>query len=251
MRANIWTSAGAALALGSLVAAGGAEAGGSIKDAPYAPISNWTGVYIGAHLGGGWGDADLRNVERGAPLVDWPDLIPGDRTSHDVDGWLGGGHIGYNHQTGPWVLGVEAAYSAANLEGKSTSGPGPFSLQDDVFKTRIDSLLLLTGRIGYAQNNWLIYGKGGYAGANVKSSVADSLGASTGSGRDTNWLNGWTLGTGVEYMLTKNWILGLEYDYVHLDGARANLGDAAGSYVWDVKVDDLHVVTGRLSYKLN
>ena len=62
-------------------------------------------------------------------------------------------------------------------------------------------------------SNNLFYVKGGYAGVNNRLSVVDAVPPSTGSGSQTQWHNGWTVGAGWEYGITQNWIVGLEYDY--------------------------------------
>ena len=71
----------------------------------------------------------------------------------------------------------------------------------------------VTGRVGYAWANNLIYAKGGYAGVHSRLAVSDTVPAFTGAGSATAWHNGWTIGAGWEYGVTQNWIVGLEYDY--------------------------------------
>src|SRR5690606_34623970 len=67
---------------------------GSIKDGPIAaaPFS-WTGFYIGANAGYGWGEI----------------------ADHEPDGWFGGGQIGFNYQVGSMVLGLEADIQGADM----------------------------------------------------------------------------------------------------------------------------------------
>src|SRR5262249_4775515 len=50
------------------------------------PFYVWTGLYVGAHVGGGWADLGV-----------------GDTAS----GFIGGGQVGYNYQINQWVFGVE------------------------------------------------------------------------------------------------------------------------------------------------
>ena len=50
----------------------------------------------------------------------------------------------------------------------------------------------------YAFGTWLPYLKGGYAGANLKSSMFDTSGDTLSN---SQWRNGWDLGAGVEYAL--------------------------------------------------
>jgi len=219
---------------------------------------DWSGFYVGAHAGYASGTSNWLNTASNAAGAFWPSLVPGDRTSHSISGALGGGQIGYNFQAGAVVYGVEFSGSAADIGGSSIAQPGPFSGQDDVFTTKISSLILASARLGYAANNWLFYAKGGYAGANVKTSAVDTTPPFTGSGFAQTWHNGWNVGAGVEYGLSPNWSVGLQYDYVRLETRSVNLGGAnffngvpAGTaiYNWDVSPGDIHAVTARIVYR--
>ncbi|WP_082905836.1 outer membrane beta-barrel protein [Bradyrhizobium centrolobii] len=110
---------------------------------------------------------------------------------------------------------MELSGSAADIKGSSISQPGPFSAQD-VFGTRITSFFLASARLGYTSDNWLFYVKGGYAGAHVKTSAVDTGPPTTGAGYDQRWHHGWNLGAGVEYGITPNWSIALQYDYIQL-----------------------------------
>jgi outer membrane immunogenic protein len=146
--------------------------------------------------------------------------------------------------------------SAANI-GATVKDPyvgPPFSGGDDVFSTKISTLLLATARIGYAWDRSLLYVKGGYAGAGVRVSVSDTVCGpgdpqDCGAGSDSNWRSGFTVGAGVEYAVTNNWIVGVEYDFARLGSASVNLGDANARYVFNDAERDVNMVLGRVSYK--
>lgn len=210
-----------------------------------APYYNWSGFYIGAHIGGGWADPSLTNLTNTTP---WGDLVPGDRVRTDNSGVLGGGQIGFNWQTGNIVFGLEASFSGAGIDGNVTS---PFGTADDQFKTSINSLFLGTGRIGYAFNNWMLYVTGGYAGADVRARVSDTVLPNVGAGSDSKWLSGYTVGAGLEYAITQNLSLGLQYNFVDLGSKTFALGDAGGIYDFRVRPDNIHVATARLNYRFN
>jgi outer membrane immunogenic protein len=77
-----------------------------------------------------------------------------------------------------------------------TAAAGVFGASD-----RIEAFGSITGRAGLAFDNFLIYGKGGFAAASNKISLtAFGLTAS-----DTRTHTGYTVGGGVEYGLTPNW----------------------------------------------
>ena len=215
-----------------------------VKARPLVPaVYNWGGCYIGGHAGAGWARNQFTNS---ANTTAFGDMLPGQGFTYNTSGFIGGGQIGCNYQANQWVFGIEGTFAGASIKGDLANGV--FGAADDVFTTKINSIATVTGRIGYAFNNWLPYIKGGYAGANVQFSVSDVV-APAGSGSQTNWHNGWTLGGGLEYGLTPNWILGVEYDYISLQSKNYNVaGAAAGVYTFDVK-PRISQLLARISYK--
>jgi len=80
---------------------------------------SWTGLYIGAHGGwatGGW-DGTLTYDPGTGPLAGVFD--PAGR-SITAEGWLGGGQIGFNVQSGAFVLGIEVDGAWTNLSDEET-----------------------------------------------------------------------------------------------------------------------------------
>jgi outer membrane immunogenic protein len=212
--------------------------------AVYVP-HDWSGLYAGANVGFGTVTGDWQNLNN---TTLFGDAVPGDSFSSRVSGISGGGQVGFNLQSGPWVYGVEAMFDAADINKPHTS---PFGAADDSFDARIRALLLGSARLGYAWQNWLGYLKGGYAAAYVRVSVSDVVAPSTGGGADSAWRSGPTIGAGFEYAMTPAFSLGVEYNYIRLDGGTYQLGDASGSYLWDVDLRDVHLVLARLNYKLS
>jgi len=208
------------------------------------PVYNWAGCYIGGHAGAGWVKSGWTNT---ASTAAFGDMAPGDSLGQTNSGFVGGGQLGCNYQVNQWVFGIEGTFSGTSITGDLTDQT--FGTLDDVFTTKINSIATVTGRIGYAFNNWLPYIKGGYAGADVKFSVSDTVGINQGSGSQTNWHNGWTLGGGLEYGLTPNWIVGIEYDYIYLNTKSYNVtGASAGVYTFDVR-PRISQLLARVSYK--
>ncbi|MFG3756817.1 outer membrane protein, partial [Klebsiella pneumoniae] len=76
-----------------------------------------------------------------------------------------GGQIGYNWQLSSWVIGLEAQFNGTSLKRTDTS---IFFPATDSLRAKVDFTTTVTGRVGYALNNWLPYIKGGYAGAQLK-----------------------------------------------------------------------------------
>ena len=213
---------------------------------PMVAIYDWTGFYVGGHIGGSWTNEEWVNT---ANTTAFGDLGLGDGFRQRETGFFGGGHVGYNWQAGNFVFGLEGS-----LDGLSTSATlanTVFGAADDVFSWRTDWMASIVGRAGIAFNNNLLYVKGGWAGVNNRLAVSDVVPASVGSGGQTQWHNGWTVGAGWEYGLTANWIIGVEYNYAAFETKSYQLNNTVvgASYAFDAKPRDIQSVVGRLSYK--
>jgi outer membrane immunogenic protein len=225
-----------------------------VKAPAAAPTFNWTGWYVGGHAGYGWARSQegmdppfLAGFYIGAPcaLIAAGGGAGGQDCAHGLQGFIGGGQTGYNWQKGNWVFGVEASFSGASVSGTETIVPGA---SPNIVETKIQSLFLATGRVGYAWDRTLIYAKGGYAGGSVKFTAAGIPGFETGT--MTSWHNGWAVGGGVEYALTPNWIVGAEYIFADLGrNSRTVVGSLGDTANLNVDVNQFQSVVGRVSYK--
>ncbi len=229
-----------------VLADGGYPMYGSLKEevlfAP--PPITWTGFYIGAHVGGGFADSDWTSRADIGNFVD-----RGDTFSHNPQGWLAGGQIGYNFQTGRFVWGIEGTISGADIDDSTHSRFGDLFLS-----TNIDTLWTVTGRLGYDWGRVLTYVKAGYAGANVELSAQDRFDEIGGFTRisDEKTHNGWTVGGGLEFLATPNIVLGLEYNFYDLgEEDHFRRFDVAEGRPFIENDVDLHTVTARVSYKFN
>jgi len=149
------------LASSALVMAGSAFAADirmPIKAQVAAPVPySWTGCYIGAQVGYGWGNKNFSDPTGTgfAPA--------GSVTRDNIRGGLAGGQIGCNYQfAGNWVVGVEGEYAWANIKGDTLADPF-FSGKNTAFSSKTDALASVTGRVGYAFDRVLLYAKGGAA----------------------------------------------------------------------------------------
>ena len=156
--------------------------------APMVQIYNWTGFYVGGHVGG---------------------AFAGDGVFAGSDSrFLGGGQIGFDYQfANNWVAGIEAQYSW--LGGGNRVLPFVPAGVATIDNRGIGSV---TGRIGYTWGPLLAYAKGGYAFVdrelNVTQFGAPVPVATTGRGKD-----GYTIGAGLEYLFAPNWSAKAEYQY--------------------------------------
>lgn len=212
-----------------------------------APASayDWSGVYVGGHFGYGGTNAGWVNVEN-LQGAGFGDSVPPDSFNHRLSGVIGGAQIGFNYQSGSWVFGLEALLAASGIKGNYTS---TFGAADDQFTTRIDTLMLGTGRFGYAWDRWLAYGKAGVAAARIRASVTDGVGPITGSGSDAAWQFRPSLGLGFEYGITRNVSFGVEYNYIRFGTRTYQLGDATGSYAWDINIRNVNLLMAKFNYR--
>lgn len=165
-----------------------------------ATVYDWSGFYIGINGGGA---SAHTSWDQTAPLV-------GGEGSHNATGGTVGGQVGYRVQSGQWVFGLEGQGNWADFTGDNTS-----ALLAQRNRTKIDSFGLITGQVGYAWNNVLVYAKGGAAVVGVKNQVfSTATGAQLGSNSDTRW--GGTVGAGLEFGFAPNWSVGVEYNHIFL-----------------------------------
>ncbi|SHH18691.1 outer membrane protein [Bradyrhizobium erythrophlei] len=241
----------AALALVTLGA--GAASAADLAPFPYAKapplayaVYDWSGFYVGGHIGGSWSNQVWTNT---ANTTLFGDLVPREGFGQHGAGVFGGAQIGYNWQASNYVAGLEGTISG--LDNSGTLSNTVFGARDDVFSWHNNWMATITGRAGITANNNLFYVKGGYAGVNSHLAVSDVVPPAIGSGSDNHWHNGWTVGAGWEYGITQNWIFGLEYDYAAFGTRAYQLGTNFGVYSFDVKPRDIQSAVARVSYKFN
>ena len=103
--------------VGALV---GAVALGAVAVAPASAQTNWSGLYFGGHGGWAWSDATWQFTN--SPYVTTGGAVPANTpVGFDLDGFIGGGQIGLQHQFGNWVLGAELSMSGGDLDQQRKS----------------------------------------------------------------------------------------------------------------------------------
>jgi outer membrane immunogenic protein len=231
---------------GAILAATPAAAAGLMSSASE-PVT-WGGFYAGGQIGGAWSDTDWRYNNANWFNTLGPEIVI---TGFDMDGsgFLGGGQAGFNYQSGVWVFGVEGSIAGTDL---NDGIPSPFFPASDRYDMDISWLATVTGRVGYAHDRWLVYGKGGWAGADVELTLFDR-GTPVRANSDS-WANGWTVGGGAEYAFGKL-SLALEYAYAELDTGGFTVacstcpgGTGGGVHVVDSD-SEIQSVTARVNYR--
>jgi outer membrane immunogenic protein len=175
---------------------------------PY--MYDWTGFYIGGNAGYGWSHNCWGNFS----------TTTGPEGCSTQAGALLGGQGGYRWQLGQIVFGVEAEGDWTSMRG---SIPSLF-LAGGTDSAKVTSVGLFTGQVGYAMNNALLYVKGGAAVTN--NSFLVSNGASQFQLTSNRW--GASVGVGLDYGITNNWIVGFEYDHLFMGNANNSFSCSAG-----------------------
>lgn len=196
---------------------------------PAGPVYNWTGLYVGGHMGGAWARNDWTSTSGLLATLTENGTFPG---AGDAQGLLGGVQVGYNVQMGALVAGLEASISAADIDGYAKCGwdGGTSSLS---CRDTINSLGLLAARLGWASGDVLVYGKAGAAWADATATLQATDSVISHSNSGTRW--GWMLGAGVEYALGGN--LSAFAEYNHIDFGTQTLGftASAGPFTADLQ----------------
>jgi outer membrane immunogenic protein len=208
-----------------------------------APAFDWSGPYVGAHIGYAWGH-EGDNLSQTLP----PAPTPADRFS--VDGVIGGIHAGYNWQTGRFVYGLEGDFDGSGIKGSAAFEQGGNNGYFGTLSLKNDWQASIRARAGYAADNWLFYVTGGVAFARVKSTLdASSRFVDDFQSSANQTLTGWTIGIGAEHPLSKNWIARAEFRYTDFGYETAQLADGFGDPVpTRVRFDDARAILG-ISYK--
>jgi outer membrane immunogenic protein len=199
------------------------------KAAPAAAVAvwDWSGYYLGGHVGYGWGH-DPRNDEFfGSKAPDFP--VIGDINSN---GWLAGFQAGHNWQVRNWVGGLEIDLSASGIKGSATS------VFTDGINTEIDKetdkfklLGSARARLGYlVWPSVLVYGTGGLGWTQLVHQFDESFNGSLSGGLSTSWHFGWVAGAGVETRLwNTNWLWRLEYLHYDFGNTGSNTSSIVSS----------------------
>lgn len=218
----------------------------AVARASWEPSRDWTGFYIGGHVGGSSAGSNWAFQQGNWWIADGTGGIPfAAQTS-----LLGGAQVGFNYQLGSIVTGIEGSWSG--LDHKTTIA-SPYYPGSDTETTKISNLVTVAGRLGVTWDRVLFYGKGGWAGGEVQLSAASDSGGPSAWNPGSRFRSGVIVGAGFEYMLTQNFILGIEYN--HIDLGRANFAAYnTGADTSLTSVDDktkLDTVVARLSYKFD
>lgn len=240
------------------------------------PVYNWTGFYVGANVGYSWGRSNTTQsfIDTATGAV-----LSASNFKFNLDGVIGGGQIGYNWQKDNWVFGLEADIQASGQKGNGNSicgggtlaalgsacAPGhlgdtrPFDVPAFPVTSGLSEKLewfgTFRGRVGPTITPTILaYVTGGLAYGEVSATNTVSginitgqqgtnnftLTPVTGSFGNRSTRVGWTVGGGVEGVVSGNWTAKIEYLYM-------DLGTISGSFVTPITAPSGAFVTSRYS----
>ena len=183
-----------------------AELRRSIAVKPVHPDNyDWTGFYIGARIDSAWSktNSSTINTVTGA----------GAAADSTMTQWHGGLQLGYDAMLpSRVVVGVAADVSSGNTTTiTATDASGTSTERTTVFDSET-----VRGRLGYAFDNLLLYGTGGWAWSSdqfIRTQLSGTLNLATAGTEEAvnKYLGGWTVGGGAAFAFAQNWNLFAEY----------------------------------------
>ena len=223
----------------------------SATAADFEPIDtryDWTGFYIGGHAG--YGDANVDGVFDRSEI---DGEFPEEATFADdlnLDGFIGGGQVGFNWQHDAFLLGLEGDFSFTDFNDKV----GDFG-NNDIIKADIDFLASLRVRAGFAADRFLVYATGGVAYASGDFKLIDDRGATPGEGsvgENSGSVNidsfGGVVGGGAEWAITDQISIRGEGLYYIFDDKTNTSDETADSDSGDfLSLEDVFVVRGGVN----
>jgi outer membrane immunogenic protein len=229
--------------------------------APPAPVYSWTGFYGGINAGYGLAEDPFSQTIASAGIVESSSIS----SRVNPNGGIFGGQFGYNYQSGHTVLGVEGDFQWSGQ--RDTAGCGLIcftglgtTATEGSAEQSIKWFGTARGRLGWADNGWLVYitGGGAWAGVDATTALSESgAGVSLAQSNTTSLTRGgWVIGAGTEVRISGPWSAKFEYLYMDLGGISDTLTitqpgfGAIGSLTTNSEIHD-HIIRAGLNYKLN
>jgi outer membrane immunogenic protein len=229
------TAALAGLAVTSSAFAADLPVRQAYRPAPMMDNYNWTGWYVGAHIGAGQQTVDSTVDVPALALAGFP------LTNGTGNGMIGGVQGGYNYQMGWAVVGIEGAFSGSDIRGEAPcfGGTNSCAAKSNWFGS-------VSGRFGgLVTDRFLAYVKGGAVWKDTDYKVVVP-GTAVATISDTRF--GYLFGIGGEYKFTQNWSGFTEYNYMDFGRDSYTTTVAGVSGTAHIK-DTVHVVMAGINYK--
>jgi len=193
---------------------------------------DWSGAYVGGLIG-------FASIEQKSTAAAVGSLSS---TADSISlGIQGGGNVQINQ----WVFGIEGDVSWVDATANVSATLGALTYNG---RSNVDWSGTITGRVGYAFDNLLLYGEGGLGLMGVE--YTGSVVGVAGSSKVSDTRTGWLLGAGLEYGLTENLTAKLEYNYIDFGSKTYNF-TLAGTAT-PIKIDSHeHLVRLGVNYKFS
>jgi outer membrane immunogenic protein len=224
------------------------------KSFPPPAVYDWTGIYLGFHVGGGilTDSVSQNGASSGA-------INLGGSGNLRPAGVIGGGQIGANYEFAPWVVGIEGSWTDSGISGStlipcSACAANSLAISQERFTSHALWFAALTGRAGYAANDWLFYAKAGGAWMHVSytedllatGTTTVASGTTVASQVISDNRSGFTVGAGIEFGLVENLSGKIEYDFYGFGSKNYNFNFTPVSVR-----SNLHTLTVGLNYRFN
>lgn len=221
----------------------------------YEPAFTWTGFYVGGQAGVAF--------NRDSGLFSTDSSFIGSSDDGEAS-FIGGGHVGYDYQINNFLIGAVADLNYIDASTASTyTLPGSttvFGAQQD-----IDYVGTVRAKLGYAADRIAVYATGGLAYGDTSNNYLGDTTAVIGGtaynvsvSEDTDDV-GYAVGAGVDYLVTQNFSIGVEYLYTDLGDSKLRVdytpiaGTGTGAFVSTDSSSDLdfHTVWAKASFRFN
>jgi high affinity Mn2+ porin len=205
---------------------------------------NWTGFYLGGHLGYAWGTSNWTASAGGAPLAAGSlNMAQGLDSFKESGSVLEGLQAGYNYTlANRLVIGAEADVSFPSypnpITGLGIGGSSALLHGTESYSENVLSSGTLRARIGYAPGNWLLYGTGGLAWTYDQFALSQASGASDSKNM---WRLGWAAGAGLEVPVAPHWTARLEYMFTEYGHSGVTFSSAGQRFNSDLSLQEVRV----------
>jgi outer membrane immunogenic protein len=178
----------------------------------YNPVTPgpWTGFYVGGNLGYGWTNS-IANYTLTGNAFSTDATFTG--PSQTLNGANGGFELGYNFQTGNFLIGVEGDIQGSSQDQSFNNVCGAACAIGE--SSTLDWFSTFRGRAGFALKDVLFYGTGGLSWTHSNNTFSGTFGGvATPLASFSRDNVGWTAGGGIEWMFWYGWSAKIEYLYL-------------------------------------
>jgi len=238
----------------AILAVGGSlNAGGKLVEIPKVPpliVDSWSGLYIGVEVGYimGKGDGEITLEKYTTPTISELGGMSYYANSIKPKGVIGGVYVGYNKLlSNNWLAGIELSGNYMNIKKRATlfdENSNPTQAKINLKQKGEAALYARVGKVVGSNDSTLIYGLAGvsatklYGGYEI---INHTL-------WDKDTVYGFTVGTGLEYKLNRNWHTRVQYRFSKYKDAKFTFTNSIKGKAKSYKT---HSIKAGISYNFN